>query len=400
MKLKKIFMTAALLAGCLTASAQQPQAAEQPFDKPAGEKPVCGMMPCKQAFAPHWYVQAQIGGQYTLGEVDFSDLLSGNFQAAVGYNFSPVWGLRLAIDSWQSKGGTDFSHYSNNLRNLGVQTWKYNFVAPTLDVTCDLTNWILGYKPDRVCNFGLLAGLGANFAWNNDEAGSVRNLVFATDATQDPAHQMSLYWSGTKTRFVGRFGAYLDFNVSRRVALGLELNCNATSDHYNSKKAGNADWYFNALAGVKVRLGKLAKKPHPGPIVIEKVVEKIVEKPADTVYVNPPAPDKREPLRRDIFFTIRGSEVSKTEMAKVEDVVAYLNKYPDSKVSVTGYADRGTGNPKLNIGYAQKRAQVINNLLVNRFGIDRARITVDSKGDFVQPYEQNDLNRVTICIAE
>ena len=87
-------------------------------------------------------------------------------------------------------------------------------------------------------------------------------------------------------------------------------------------------------------------------------------------------------------------------MAKVEDVVAYLNKYPDAKVSVTGYADKGTGNPRLNVGYAQKRAQVIANLLTNRFGIDRSRIMVESKGDTVQPYEQNDLNRVTICIAE
>ncbi len=394
MKLKKIFMSAALLAGCVFASAQQQQAAPQAAPQAAGK--TC------EAFAPHWFVQAQIGGQYTLGEVDFSDLLSGNLQATVGYNFTPVWGLRLAIDAWQSKGGTDFSNYTNDLRNLGVKTWKYNFIAPTLDVTCDLTNWILGYKANRVCNFGLLAGIGANFAWNNDDAGSVRNLVFATDATQDPAHQMSLYWDGTKTRFVGRFGAYLDFNVSRRVALGLEVNCNTLSDSYNSKKAGNADWYFNALAGVKVRLGKLAKKATVAtePVVVEKIVEKIVEKPVEKVVYKEPEAPKRETLRRDIFFTLRGSEVSRTEMAKVEDVVAYLNKYPDAKVSVTGYADKGTGNPRLNIGYAQKRAQVIANMLTNKFGISPSRITVDSKGDTVQPYEQNDLNRVTICIAE
>jgi outer membrane protein OmpA-like peptidoglycan-associated protein len=87
-------------------------------------------------------------------------------------------------------------------------------------------------------------------------------------------------------------------------------------------------------------------------------------------------------------------------MAKVEDVVAYLNKYPEARVAVTGYADRRTGNPKINVGYAEKRAQVIANLLTGRFGISPTRVIVDSKGDTVQPYEQNDLNRVTICIAE
>ena len=378
-------MSAALLAGCLTASAQQPQAAET--------------KPC-DGFAPHWYVQAQIGGQYTLGEVKFSKLLSGNFQVAGGYNFTPVWGLRLALNTWQSKGGTDFSNYSNPLySSLGVQTWKYNYLAPTVDVTCDLTNWILGYKQDRICNFGLLAGLGMNIGWNNDEANDLKAQLVGLPYT-DIAHTMSLCWDGTKTRFVGRVGAYVDFNISRRVALGLEMNCNATSDHYNSKKADNADWYFNALAGVKVKLGKLAPKVSKEPIVVEKIVEKIVEKPVEKVVVKEPEAPKRETLRRDIFFTLRGSEVSRTEMTKVEDVVAYLNKYPDSRVSVTGYADKGTGNPRINVGYAQRRADVITNMLVNKFGIARSRITSDSKGDTVQPYEQNNLNRVTICICE
>ena len=378
-------MTAALLAGCFTASAQQQKAAPQTAKDSI------------EAFNPHWYVQAQIGGQYTLGEVKFGDLLSGNFQLSGGYNFTPVWGLRLAIDSWQSKGGTDLTYLG-----LGEKTWKYYFIAPTVDVTCDLTNWILGYKADRIFNFGLLAGMGVNIGWDNDEACELKAQILGMPFT-DPAHQMSELWCGTKARFVGRVGAYADFRVSRRVSLGLEVNCNATSDHYNSKKAGNADWYFNALAGVKVRLGKINKKvavEKQEPVVVEKIIEKVVEKPVEKIVIKEPEPKKRETLRRDIFFTLRGSDVSRTEMAKVEDVVAYLNKYPEARVAVTGYADRRTGNPKINVGYAEKRAQVIANLLTGRFGISPTRVIVDSKGDTVQPYEQNDLNRVTICIAE
>ena len=132
-----------------------------------------------------------------------------------------------------------------------------------------------------------------------------------------------------------------------------------------------------------------------------EVIETPINKDPDPVVVKEPEPEvKREALRRDIFFTLRGSEVSRTEMTKVEDVVAYLNKYPEAKVSITGYADKGTGNARLNVGYAQKRADVIANMLANKFGISRSRMIVDSKGDTVQPYEQNDLNRVTICICE
>ena len=56
---------------------------------------------------------------------------------------------------------------------------------------------------------------------------------------------------GTKTRLTGRFGFDVNFNVTDRLQLGLEANANFLNDNYNSKKAGNADWYFNTLVGVK-----------------------------------------------------------------------------------------------------------------------------------------------------
>ena len=77
-----------------------------------------------------------------------------------------------------------------------------------------------------------------------------------------------------------------------------------------------------------------------------------------------------------------------------------MNKYPESKVVITGYADKGTGNAKINEKLAQKRSQMVADLLTNKFGIASSRISVDSKGDTVQPFEKNDLNRVSICIAE
>ena len=87
-------------------------------------------------------------------------------------------------------------------------------------------------------------------------------------------------------------------------------------------------------------------------------------------------------------------------MVKVEDIAAYLNKYPNAKVTITGYADKGTGSAKINEKLAKKRSEIVAELLKNKFGIASDRITVESKGDTVQPFEQNDLNRVSICVAE
>jgi len=385
MKLKKLLYTVLLSAGCLSASAQAPETVTV------------------EEFNHHWFVQAQAGAQHTLGEVKFGDLISPNVQIAGGYQFTPVWGLRLAVNAWQSKGGS-------TLTTGSVYKWKWNYVAPSIDVTCDLVNLICGYKPDRFFNAGIIGGVGVNIAFNNDEAiaanPQIVNELRGTTAFVPGGDVMYLekLWGGTIGRFMGRFGAYADFRVSKRVSLGLEVNANTTSDIYNSKDATNLDWYFNALAGVKVRLGKttkmVEKKPCCHEKIVEKIVKEIVEKPVEKIVYRDSIVYKHEPLRRDIFFTIGNTNVSRIEKAKVEDIAAYLKKYPEAKVVVTGYADKKTGTAKVNERLAKKRSQTVADMLINKFGIASSRITVDSKGDTVQPFEQNDLNRVSICIAE
>ena len=56
-------------------------------------------------FQKHWFLDLQGGAQYTLGEAKFGDLLSPNVQLGLGYQFSPVFGMRLQANGWQSKGG-------------------------------------------------------------------------------------------------------------------------------------------------------------------------------------------------------------------------------------------------------------------------------------------------------
>lgn len=367
---KTIFSMIMLAVGCLSASAQEANT--------------------KEVFNPHWYVQGQIGGQHTLGEIKCSGLNSLNAQAAVGYQFSKVWGARLTVGAWQSKGGITMHDTEYKYK------WKY--VAPTLNVTFNVTNALFGFNPNRVVDFTIFAGGGANIPFGgNDEALAVRQtLLNKYNVTPDQVEFMHYYDVADKTRPVGQFGGSLDFKVSKRIALGVEANCNLLSDKYNSKKAGNVDWYFNLLAGVKVALGATTKT-----VAVEPVAPTIVEKVVrDTVVVKQAAPVAKEPIRRDIFFTIRGSEISKSEMPKIEDIASYLNRYPEAKVTVTGYADKGTGNPQINVEYARQRASKVAAVLTEKFGIRADRITVDSKGDTVQPYDINDLNRVSICIAE
>jgi outer membrane protein OmpA-like peptidoglycan-associated protein len=375
MNFKKTLLTVLVAMGCSAAMAQQTTT--------------------ETVFNPHWYVRGQIGGQYTLGEVKFGDLVSPNAQIAAGYNFTSLWGARIAVNAWQSKGGSKI--------NGTKYDWKYNYVAPMVDATLNLTNLFGGFKANRLVDLTLFAGIGANIGFNNDEAWTANGDILAQQFPTYGEDYMQYLWDGSKARFVGRAGIDVDFNVCKRVAIGLELSANTLSDKYNSKKAGNSDWYFNGLIGAKVNLGKTTKqKTVPAKVqIVEKIVEKPVEKVVEKiVYRDRIVEKKAEPLRREIFFTIRATQIVKEEMAKVEEIANYLKANPNAKVVITGHADKGTGNATINKNLSEKRAKIVADTLVKNFGIAESRISYEAKGDNEQPFAENEKNRVSICIAK
>ena len=384
MKMKKAILSCLMLLAGLSASAQEQKGTTE------------------YVFEPHWYVNIQpLGVQYTLGEVDFGDLLSYNVQAAVGREFNKVIGGRFALNAWQSKAGLKF--YPDQAVAVGAPNrdykWKWNYIAPTVDVTFNLSNLISGVNPNRVFTVGAFAGLGMNIAWGNSEAQDVNNTLKPC-IQDDPLTKDALdyIWDGTKARFLLQAGLTGDIKINDKFAVTLEVSANTLSDKYNSKKAKNWDWYFNALAGLKINLGptystKFIPAPEPEIRYVEKIVEKIVEVPAA------PAETAAEPLRRDIFFLINKAVIRDSEASKINDIVTYLNENKDAKVQVTGYADAGTGNDKVNDRIAAKRADSVVAAL-KKAGISADRITFDSKGARVQPFADNDSNRVSICIAE
>ena len=344
-------------------------------------------------FKKHAFLDLQGGAQYTLGEAKFKDLISPNVQLGIGYQFTPVFGMRLQANGWQSKGG--WNGYKATKDGIPYTAdYKFKYVAPGLDFMFNLSNLFCGWNPNRVLNVTAFAGAGANIAWDNDEVNELAATMKNTSA-----YNLEYLWDGTKVRPYGRAGLELAFKVSKSVSLMLEGNANITSDKYNSKKAGNADWYFNALAGLRINLGKSATKkekpvePEPAPAPVQKV-----EKPAPA-----PAPvveKKVEEIRRDIFFTINSNKISEKENKKILEVIDFLVKYPEAKVVVTGYADKGTGNDRINDRIAAKRAAAVVWMLEKRYGIPAERIIEESKGSRVQPFAENDMNRVSIMIAK
>ena len=343
-------------------------------------------------FQKHAFLNIEGGLQHTLGETKFNKLMSPNVQLGLGYQFSPLFAARVQANAWQSKGGWN---------SLTTETYKYKYVAPGVDFMLNLSNLFCGWNPQRTFNVTAFLGGGLNIAWGNDEVNDIAQRV-----KNQSGYLLEYLWDGSQVLPFARGGVELGFRLSDAVSLLVEGNVNILSDKYNSKKAGNADWYFNGLVGLRVNLGKSYRK-------IEKVVEEPVAEPEPVIEVAPvveekkpvvvekqPVTPKVEPLRRDIAFELNQTVIRPSEQVKVKEVAAYMKKYPKSKVSVIGYADADTGNDIINDKLAAQRADAVVKVLREQYGISDDRIEYDSKGSRVQPFKENDMNRVCICIAE
>lgn len=345
-------------------------------------------------FQKHWFVDVQCGAQYTLGEAKFGDLLSPNVQLGIGYQFSPVLGMRLQANGWQSKGG--WAAYRENIGDTPFSAdYKFNYVAPGIDFMFNLSNLLCGWNPNRIVNATAFVGGGANLAWGNDEVNEIGSHIQKLDN-----YNLEYLWSGKKVRPYGRAGIDLEFKVSKAVSIMFEGNANIISDKYNSKKADNADWYFNALAGLRINLGKSYTKEAKKKIEEAPVAVPVTEVKSQPTSQPARAEKKVEQIRRDVFFRINSNIVSDAQDAKIKEVVDYLNKYPEAKVVVTGYADAGTGNDIINDRLSAKRAATVAKILKEKYGIVESRILEESKGARVQPFADNDMNRVSILIAK
>ena len=333
----------------------------------------------KIVFKPHWFMQVQAGAAHTVGEADFTDLISPAAAVNVGYKFAPAFGARLGVSGWQAKAGWV----------TPSQTYQYKYLQGNLDIMADLSTLFCGFNPKRVFNAYIFGGAGLNHAFDNDEA----------NALDTRSHELEYLWQDKQNLIAGRMGLGCDLRLNDRLAINIEGNANALSDKFNSKKAGNCDWQFNVLVGLNIKLGKSYKKT--APVYYEP--EPIVEQPKPQPVVKQPEPEPVavvvEPMKQNIFFALNSALLQKDQQSKIDAMVAYMEKYPASKVAITGYADKETGNPRINMTLSEKCAKIVADALKAK-GIAADRIVTDFKGDTVQPFRVPEENRVSVCIAE
>ena len=330
------------------------------------------------AWKSYTYLEAQGGLQLTSTNAPMDKLFTPTASLSLGHYFTPVVGARLHVNAWQSKSGfeTPDLYYK----------WKY--VTPDLDLMLNLSNLFCSSN-EHALNLILLGGLGLNYAWDNDELADLHLPINATP----------LAWEDNRLSHNIRAGLRLETNMQKPLGLSLEVNANSLDDRFNSKTNDRDDWMFTAQLGLNYRFGhKAAKKQTP---IVREIEETIEEEVPVTKIVKERRPVQKTEnvtLHKEIFYAIRVSE-NESPSAIMQQVAQFARDNKNVKITAVGYADKGTGNARLNRMYAQRRAETFLNDMVEKYGCDAALFTIDSKGDTVQPFEENDKNRCVIIDA-
>ena len=351
----------------------------------------CGGEACKEAQElgykprPYGFVQLQGGDGTTVTDVSALNLLTPTFSVAGGYMFTPAVGARLHINGIQSTGG---------FKMAGDPKYKFNYINTNADLMFNITN-LMSASNNHAFNLYVIGGVGLNYAWNNDEFDTfTSNNKVACDITNA--------WGDKQTprnSLLGhniRFGVLGDYNISKNWSVGAEVDLNSLDDRFNSKYNNSDDWMLTAQVSLTYKFGfkkpckpqePVVVKPEPKP---EPVVEQKPEPKPEPVVV------KEEPLKETFFYNIRLSDPEPE--AILNKIVAWCKKYPNKQITVDGYADKGTGNPEINVGYAKARATKVAQQLEER-GVPKSQMIVNSYGDKVQPFAENDRNRCVIVVG-
>lgn len=317
-------------------------------------------------FNSNWFITVDGGAGVYFSRFDktrkFTDRIAPAADIYVGKWFSPIIGARIGASWLQSKGLANFptavGALPNEYRPDGFYKTKYNQLGPAADVMLNLTNWWCSYKADRVYNAIVYAGGGAYFTLDDD------------------------WHNAHDTNFFGRVGFINSFNLSKRVALSLDLRATFSDGHIDDKKGVDKIYAnLNAFLGLTFNLGKTNWAAPVVPVcppaencdalrarlsAAEARVADLERQLQDCLNRKPEVIEAEPEALATIYFPIGVSRLTREDKNIVNAVADVLKADTSKKYDVKGYADTYTGTDAINNRLRKQRSENVVKQLVSR----------------------------------
>lgn len=359
-------------------------------------------VPCKTHYystkTDNWFIQLGAGITSPFMENKLPDNsqkhhMTAVYNLAFGKWFSPYIGWRLGF-----MGGS--MHWDNGQFNSN------KWVNANLDFMWDMFNTFGGVNSSRVFSIVPFIGLGGAFTWDYDPA-------TASQIHRDNGKLKTNSWSlplsaGIQLRF--RLCKYVDFFAEGRAQF--------FGDNFNNVAVGAPiDMNISAIGGFSFNLGGAGFKSY-NPCDYASYISNLnnqvndlrgalattaaalaaaeAQLPCPEVQPAPEAVVEAAPMMATVRFTINSAKIRPEERVNVYNVAEWMKANPEQKVVICGYADKDTGTSEYNLGLSKRRAEAVRDALVNDYGINADRLTIDAEGSSVQPYSVNNWNRIVI----
>ncbi len=383
--MKKILLSIALVAISVSSAFAQENSAEKLRWK--------GIM--NNGFWSNWEISVGGGVNYTAWNGIGTDQdgvgdLGWMVEGSVSKWFNPIVGARVQLIGGQLNASDD-----NGL--------KSNWIMPHADALLNLSNWIGGYREDRVYYAKLFAGFGVSVVNVNNDA----SAGFAFDA-----------------------GLINTFRVCKALDINLELKgiLNAGRDMPRGI-AAMSDKYgqiYSATLGITYRFNKrnwdkaYSQEEVDGYLAAIAALEagladahrnegKLAERLAAQKAATDQALKDNEALKAElakrktsvvsasaIFFNFDSAKLLDRAKASMQILQEVINAAPKDQVfTIVGHADAKTGSAEYNQKLSERRAKAVYDYLVGQ-GVNANQLTWKGVGSTQNIFPVNGTNRVVI----
>ncbi len=139
-------------------------------------------------------------------------------------------------------------------------------------------------------------------------------------------------------------------------------------------------------------------EPQPAPVIGDRDNDGVLDN-VDACPDSPPGTEvdetgckvkepKRAEIELKVIFANNSDVVEEQYMTEVEDLAAYMNRFPEQNLDIEAHTS-SVGSAAYNLDLSNRRAQAVVDILVNRFGINAARLTAKGYGE-TRPIASND----------
>jgi len=340
-------------------------------------------------FFDNWFISAAGGVNMYMSDgdddADLTDRLAPAVEAYIGKWVTPTIGFRAGYSGMSVKGATPstapasaLAFTKGSLKDNKYYEKEFDFWSVQGHILWNISNTIGGYRENRFWDFVPYGGFGYMEAKKNGNttrdgvgyAGLLNQLrvsrivdviIDARIGFMKPG--MDLYDDNKDMDNLVSLTAGLSFNLGGR---GFKRPVQPIPADYTPYQQ-RISALEGDLSAEKAKSGRLAKE-------LEECLARPVAPPT-TVEVEVVAPTSMH-----VYFKIGSTKISERDMVNIENIANTIKATPGKVYTVTGCADAATGSAATNARLSNQRAQNVANALMNKFGVDKKQLDVDSKG--------------------